>query len=338
MTDPNANTKLCPQCNIEKHVDEFEIRIYPTGTQAIHSWCRKCDLAYHAKWKRDRRKSLKEEMKNKETVDIKQPEEITPKLPDISEDASKDTLEDMPVIPIVEQTPIVKKKIVFKKLESEIIAEKKSTAAKEYYQKNRETLIQKNREYKEKNKEKIAAQKKEYFQNHKDEIREKRKKYLREYYLANKDKIHEYINKYRSENPEVKLRDSLRSRLLDYIYKEKHTEDYLGSPVSLVKKWIESNFTDGMLWSNHGSLWQLDHTIAISQFDLKNENDMFVCFNWMNLYPMLANENKIKHKRMEIELINARKIKLQNFCIQNDLTNDYNTYIQLYDEYIEKFT
>jgi hypothetical protein len=171
-----------------------------------------------------------------------------------------------------------------------------------------------------------------------DEKTLQRKAYMRQYYLDNKEKIHGYINKYRKSNPLVKLRDSIRSRLLECIYKRKHTEEYLGSSIIIVKLWIESNFQAGMTWGNHGDVWQIDHTVPISLFDAKNETDINICFNWKNLYPMYCKDNNEKKNHLLISLIQERIEKLQVFCRTNDLEQQYNEYITCYNDYIKKFS
>lgn len=318
------NSKLCPMCKEVKLFFEFLIRKYSNGKSIISSWCRICDLAYHAEHKKKTRLKLKqkiielepENVENNNNNEIiienrKDPVELTDTL-----------IENNTTNTVTEHDQ--KRELQLKK-------------ARERYHKNREENIANNRRYKEENKEKIKIQRAEYFQKNKELIRIQRKDYFRNYYLNNKAKIHEYIRKYRSDNPEVKIRNNLNSRLLDYIYKGKHTEDYLGSPIIQVKSWIESNFEIGMTWNNYGTVWQIDHTLPISLFNCSDDMDIFVCFNWKNLYPMFSDENKQKNSKIMKDLIKIRKDRLENFCMGKNILGEYKEYMNLYDEYIGKF-
>ena len=41
-----------------------------------------------------------------------------------------------------------------------------------------------------------------------------------------------------------------------------------------------------MTVENYGKIWTLDHTIAVSSFNLSNEYEKRTCFFWWNLRPM----------------------------------------------------
>jgi group I intron endonuclease len=58
---------------------------------------------------------------------------------------------------------------------------------KQYYEHNKDKILENKKEYREANKELILENKKEYYEHNKDKILENKK----EYYEANKDKIHE---------------------------------------------------------------------------------------------------------------------------------------------------
>lgn len=364
-------TKTCCKCNIEKNTTDFNNR-KSRGKTYIHSWCRICDLAYHAEHKRLTRYNMKEnkielEPKNistslqsnkDKTKNINLPKKIIIKK-NVSSIIEQPIIEksiniiDENIIsqPIIDESKnsceiILHKKVIIKKSkEEEIISESKQQKilaqkkySKEYYDLHKEHDNARSKQYKLDHKDEIKKQRAEYFQIHKNEIREDRKPYLREYYLNNKEKIHQYMKKYRNDNPEVKLRDSLRSSLLDNIYKQKHTEEYLGTPILQVKSWLESNFEEGMTWQNYGTIWQIDHTVAVSLFDCKEDIDKFICFNWKNLYPMFAAENKQKYNTIILDVINNRKERLKEFCIRKNILSEFEEYVHIYDEYIKKFS
>ncbi len=202
---------------------------------------------------------------------------------------------------------------------------------------NREECIQKNREYKEKNKEKVSQTASRYFQANKDRIRRDRRDYMKNYYLENKDEINKRLAKYRKNNVGIKIRDRLRSRILDCINKIKHTEDYLGTNIEIVKKWLEYNFDDEMTWDNFGTYWHIDHTLPLSLFDMTNDVDVYTCFNWMNLMPLEKYKNISKRNKIIPLYIFHHEKRLTEYCNSENLKTEFDKYMVLYSKYFKKF-
>ena len=93
----------------------------------------------------------------------------------------------------------------------------------EYYQNNKEKILEQKAEYRRKNKEKILAKNAEYRAKHKDEITAKKA----EYYQKNKDEIAEYNAEYRAKNKEKiaeyykKHKDEVLAKNAEYRAKHK---------------------------------------------------------------------------------------------------------------------
>jgi len=106
---------------------------------------------------------------------------------------------------LVEYYPC-KTKLELEKREREIIEELKPTlnkiiptrTKKEYYENNKEQLLEKKKEYNEKNKEQIAEYQKKYNEDNKEKLKEKKK----EYYENNKETIKEKHKEYNEKNKE----------------------------------------------------------------------------------------------------------------------------------------
>jgi len=164
---------------------------------------------------------------------------------------------------------------------------------KEWYQKNKEKILEKSDEekklkkeydtnYRQKNKEKLNEyynseeyknKKKEYYLKNKDKIKEKNKEYQnknkdkikeknKEYQDKNKDKIIEYHKVYKQEKRknnylfkiQESLRSSIRTSLKDKGYtKKSRTFEILGCSYEDFKIHLESQFLDWMNWSNYGN-------------------------------------------------------------------------------------
>ncbi len=56
---------------------------------------------------------------------------------------------------------------------------------------------------------------------------------------------------------------------------------------------IESQFVDGMSWSNRGQ-WHIDHIIPVSAFDLTTHEGQRAAFHYTNLRPLWASDNRRK--------------------------------------------
>ena len=77
--------------------------------------------------------------------------------------------------------------------------------------------------------------------------------------------------------------------------KENNTIDLLGYSAIELKEHIESIFTEGMSWDNHGE-WHIDHIIPVSSFD-KSEK-MSVVNSLDNLQPLWAKDNLSKGSKI----------------------------------------
>lgn len=89
--------------------------------------------------------------------------------------------------------------------------------------------------------------------------------------------------------------------LFEYIKKKKGTIKYLGCSIEQIIKWLEFNFDENMTWENRGSYWHCDHTLPIKQFNMENEDEIMVCFNWKNIMPMYAPDNISKSAKIVFE-------------------------------------
>lgn len=66
--------------------------------------------------------------------------------------------------------------------------------------------------------------------------------------------------------------------------------EYIGCSIPQLRKHLESQFTDGMTWDNHGE-WHIDHIKPCAAFDLSNEDEQLQCFHYSNVQPLWADDN-----------------------------------------------
>jgi hypothetical protein len=179
-----------------------------------------------------------------------------------------------------------------------------------------------------------------YYKNNK-EIREKwvnsnknRMKYLQaNWYQNNKEKRNaEYKLKY--ENiPEFKLWADQKSILYRHINKIKRTEEYLGINTYIIKKWFEFCFDENMNWNNHGDYWHIDHVLPIANFNLQNQNDIDICFNWKNLMPIQKEINLIKGNKLYENQYNKHIKNLITFFKINKMNENLDNFLIHYQDY-----
>jgi hypothetical protein len=181
---------------------------------------------------------------------------------------------------------------------------------KEYNKK--EENKNKNKEYCVKNKDKIKQIKQEYYNNNK-EIHNIRVKKWR---FQNKDKTKNYEKKYREKNKEYfKIKNSIFCRLWGSIKnkskKNYKTEHYLGCSINDYKNYLENLFYPEMNWGNHGKIWEIDHIIPVSNFDLTKEEEIFCCFNYKNTQPLFKTTEISKQYGYGNKIGNRNKSKKQ---------------------------
>ncbi len=61
----------------------------------------------------------------------------------------------------------------------------------------------------------------------------------------------------------------------------------LGCSPLYLRKWIESQFTQGMTWDNI----HVDHMMPCASFNLIDSDEQTRCFHYTNLQPLLAEDN-----------------------------------------------
>jgi hypothetical protein len=66
---------------------------------------------------------------------------------------------------------------------------------------------------------------------------------------------------------------------------------------------INNNLLDGMTLDNFGNEWGLDHIVPVELFDLTNEDDLSLCYNFNNIMPMFNHDNRMKGGSVHFSLV-----------------------------------
>lgn len=80
-------------------------------------------------------------------------------------------------------------------------------------------------------------------------------------------------------------------RVTDAVKKDKELRslEYLGCSLEEFKAHIESLWSEGMSWDNHGK-WHIDHKIPLNWF-IKNSDNPWEANHYSNLQPLWAEDN-----------------------------------------------
>jgi len=109
-----------------------------------------------------------------------------------------------------------------------------------------------------------------------------------------------YYRKRYKNDPIYRIKRILRSRLhqaLQGSKKSMSTMKLLGCTGDYAKKHIESQFQQGMTWSNHGNglgKWNIDHIRPMCSFDLSKPEHQKICCHYTNLQPLWWKDNQAK--------------------------------------------
>ena len=159
---------------------------------------------------------------------------------------------------------------------------------KKYYNKNRDFLLNQNKNYYNENRDKIIAHQKEYH------------------------KIRRQIDLRYKLVCNLRTRTSLAFRAQN-VNKSNKTMELICCTKQFLKNWIQFQLYGDMTVENYGKIWQLDHTIPISSFNLSNENEKRKCFFWCNLRPMYVRDNIVKSNKVNMRLYLLQEIKARYF-------------------------
>ncbi len=90
-----------------------------------------------------------------------------------------------------------------------------------------------------------------------------------------------------------KLTKLLRARLCKAIKrksKKSSAVKLLGCSIDELIIHLESQFTVGMSWTNHGQ-WHIDHILPVSSFNLEDPTQLTIVCHYTNLQPLWAKDN-----------------------------------------------
>ena len=147
-----------------------------------------------------------------------------------------------------------------------------------------------------------------YYNNNKEKLKKRRKDRYSEnsilelqrnkkYYNNNRLDIIEKLKIKRRVNHNFRLKNNLRSRLIQFLnsrnlHKDNKTFEIIGCSPEFLKEYLEQKFTEGMSWELIGEHIHIDHIIPLSS--AKTEEEVYKLCHYTNLQPLWAKDNLSK--------------------------------------------
>lgn len=75
---------------------------------------------------------------------------------------------------------------------------------------------------------------------------------------------------------------------------------YFGLSIEEFRRWIELQFKNGLKWENFGTAWQFDHIVPVAYFDFTNQDDLRLCWNFINIRVEEIYLNKNRGRRIDL--------------------------------------
>lgn len=135
-----------------------------------------------------------------------------------------------------------------------------------------------------------------YYQHHDEALAR-----IRRYYVVNKRRKNASRNRLlkvqRQRDPGFRLRSYFRSRLATLVRAKgpkrfSSSHDVLTYSSTELRQHLEALFAAGMSWENYGRVWEVDHIVPVTQFDLTRVDEARTCFALKNLRPLRVAENR----------------------------------------------
>ena len=165
-----------------------------------------------------------------------------------------------------------------------------------YFQQNKEEILEKKRHLRQSDLEKYREETKRYYEKTKELQKERKKSWIQ----SNREKYNSYWTNRKKNDVEFALIANMRTRICGYlkskkISKNNKTFDIVGCTPEQLKEHLQKKFLDGMSWKNRKD-WHIDHIIPLSSAD--TEEELIKLFHYTNLQPLWAEDNIKKSNKI----------------------------------------
>lgn len=75
---------------------------------------------------------------------------------------------------------------------------------------------------------------------------------------------------------------------------------YFGLDIDFFREWIALQFKNELSWDNFAEKWQFDHIVPVAYFDFSSEEDLLLCWNFINIRVERIEYNKVRGNRIDV--------------------------------------
>jgi hypothetical protein len=79
---------------------------------------------------------------------------------------------------------------------------------------------------------------------------------------------------------------------------------YFGLDINTFRNWIELQFTEGLTWDSFGTSWQFGHIIPVNYFDFEVEEDLKLCWSFINI--QVETLDKEIEQKGKVDILSAK--------------------------------
>jgi hypothetical protein len=120
-------------------------------------------------------------------------------------------------------------------------------------------------------------------------------------------------------NEKKRLQIALR-RLYTGQAPSKEILNLIGTGKDIFVNHINTYRISGMTDENFGKEWSLDHVVPVDVFDVSDEQQLKLCYNYHNIMPMFLNDNRIKGASSHFSVIKLNNLK-NNTSLDSEVIN-----------------
>ena len=80
---------------------------------------------------------------------------------------------------------------------------------------------------------------------------------------------------------------------------------YFGLSSQEFRNWIQIQFDGELSWDNFGKAWQFGHVVPVTYFDFSKEDDLLLCWNFLNIRAEKNSLDKAGGNRVDVLTVRA---------------------------------
>jgi hypothetical protein len=75
---------------------------------------------------------------------------------------------------------------------------------------------------------------------------------------------------------------------------------FFGLDIKKFRLWIETQFDEDLHWDNFSRAWQFDHIVPVTYFDFTDEEDLRLCWNFVNIRIQKIERDKLPGSKIDV--------------------------------------